>query len=106
MYWLDINREPVSPAELLNDIVAPVFQGEFLEGLESLLWRSFIEKAAIQFQEKSVAGFTQQPLIRECITEKIIEQLYPEITQGKRILFLEYLHDKGFSHYFCLVAQN
>jgi len=26
--------------------------------------------------------------------------------EGKRILFLEYLLDKGFSHYLSLVAQN
>jgi len=31
------------------------------------------------------------------------DQFYDE---GKRILFLEYLLDKGFSHYLSLVAQN
>ncbi|MGE5658563.1 MAG: NB-ARC domain-containing protein [Actinomycetota bacterium] len=81
MYWLAINREPVSPAELLNDIVPPIFQGELLESLESLQWRSLIEKVAIQFQGKSIASFTQQPLIREYITDQIIEKLYQEFSQ-------------------------
>ncbi|OCQ95005.1 hypothetical protein BCD67_02680 [Oscillatoriales cyanobacterium USR001] len=79
MYWLAINQEPVLPTELLNDIVPPVFQAELLECLESLQWRSLIEKSAIQVQEKSIFGFTQQPLIREYLTAKIIEQLYQEI---------------------------
>ncbi|MGB8690041.1 MAG: NB-ARC domain-containing protein [Microcoleus sp.] len=81
MYWLAINREPVWHTELLNDIVPPVFQAELLESLESLQWRSLIEKAAIQVQEKSIFGFIQQPLIIEYITQKIIEQLYQEITE-------------------------
>ncbi|MEG5082338.1 NB-ARC domain-containing protein [Microcoleus sp. AT8-B4] len=81
IYWLAINREPVLPTELLNDIVPPVFHAELLESLESLQWRSLIEKAAIQVPEKSIFGFTQQPLIRDYITEKIIEQLYQEITR-------------------------
>jgi hypothetical protein len=79
MYWLAINRKPVLPTELLNDILPPVFQAELLEGLESLQWRSLIEKSAIQGQEKYIFGFTQQPLIKDYITEKIIEQLYQEI---------------------------
>lgn len=81
MYWLAINREPVLPTKLLNDIIPPVFQGELLESLESLQWRSLIEKSTIKVQEKSVFGFTQQSLIREYITEKIVEQVYQEIAR-------------------------
>jgi hypothetical protein len=44
MYWLAINREPVSLSELREDIVSPVSQSKFLEALESLGRRSLIEK--------------------------------------------------------------
>lgn len=81
MYWLAINREPVLPTELLNDIVPPVFQAELLEGLESLQWRSLIETSAILVHGKTMTGFTQQPLVRDYITQQIIEQLYQEITR-------------------------
>ena len=80
MYWLTINQEPVLPTELLNDIIPPISQGELLESLESLQWRSFVEKSVIEVQEKTIIGFTQQPLFKTYIIEKIIEELYQEIT--------------------------
>jgi len=81
MYWLGINPEPVLPTELLNDIIPSVSSGELLEGLESLQWRSLIEKSAIQVDGKTMIKFTQQPLVRDYITEQIIEQSSQEATR-------------------------
>ncbi|MHC5599656.1 MAG: WD40 domain-containing protein [Nostoc sp.] len=71
MYWLAINREPVVAAVLQEDIVPAVSRANLLEGLESLSWRSLVEKSS--------GGFTQQPVVMEYITEQLIEQICHEI---------------------------
>jgi WD40 repeat protein len=75
MYWLAINREPISITELRDDVVAPISLTELLEVLESLNRRSLIEK--------NLASFTQQPVVMEYVTEQIIEQAYQEIDTCK-----------------------
>ncbi|MDM9381670.1 NB-ARC domain-containing protein [Chlorogloeopsis sp. ULAP01] len=74
MYWLAINREPVSFLQLQADIVSNVRTSEILEALASLQRRSLIEKNSI--------GFTQQPVVMEYMTERLIEQAYEEIITG------------------------
>ncbi|MHC5830588.1 MAG: hypothetical protein ACYT04_85250, partial [Nostoc sp.] len=71
MYWLAINREPVVAAVLQEDIVPAVSRANLLEALESLSWRSLIEK--------SFGGFTQQPVVMEYMTDQLIEQICQEI---------------------------
>lgn len=71
MYWLAINREPISLTELRDDVVAPISLTELLEVLESLNRRSLIEK--------NLASFTQQPVVMEYVTEQIVERVYKEI---------------------------
>jgi WD40 repeat protein len=71
MNWLAINREPVTLNDLQTDIVIELSKPQLLEALESLRWRSLIES--------SVAGFTQQPVVMESITEVFIEQIAHEI---------------------------
>ncbi len=73
MYWLAINREWTTIAELSEDIVPAVAKGKLLEALESLIWRSLIER-----QEGS---YTQQPVVMEYVTELLIEQITQEIAQ-------------------------
>lgn len=73
MYWLTINRETVSVEELQADITPTVATAKLLEALESLAWRSLIEK--------SVNGFTQQPVVMEYITEQIVEAIAQEILE-------------------------
>jgi WD40 repeat protein len=74
MYWLAINREPVSVEELQADIVPFVSPSQLVEALESLAWRSLIERNS--------DGFTQQPVIMEYMTEKLIEGMRQEIIQN------------------------
>ncbi|UKP01056.1 eIF2A-related protein [Nostoc sp. UHCC 0870] len=71
MYWLAINREPVTLAELQADFVANVPPRELLESLSSLQRRSLIEKSA--------GGLTQQPVVMEYVSNHLIEQVCEEM---------------------------
>ena len=71
MYWLAINREPVLLEELQEDFVSPISTSELLQALVSLQRRSLIEKIA--------DGFTQQPVVMEYATARLIEQICEEI---------------------------
>ncbi|MBW4595641.1 MAG: hypothetical protein KME46_22720 [Brasilonema angustatum HA4187-MV1] len=71
MYWLGINREPVSLSELREDIVSPIPPQKLLEALESLVRRSLVEKSAVTF--------TLQPVVMEYVTNRLIEQVCEEI---------------------------
>lgn len=82
MFWLAINREPVSHAELQADIVPLISRSKLLEALESLSLRSLIEK--------STTGFTQQPVVMEYMTEQFIEQVYEAIATENIHLLMKY----------------
>ncbi|MEH2119623.1 NB-ARC domain-containing protein [Nostoc sp.] len=94
MYWLAINREPITLSELREDIVSPVPQAKLLEALESLGRRSLIEKASLPealptptLIEKSEALFTLQPVVMEYMTSRLIEQVCEEIVTQNIDLF-------------------
>ncbi len=73
MYWLAIDREPVSMAELQSDLLPLRSTSVLLETLESLRGRSLIER--------TTEGFTQQPVMMEYITDQLVEQAYTELIQ-------------------------
>ncbi|GAB4383475.1 MAG: NB-ARC domain-containing protein [Elainellaceae cyanobacterium] len=75
MYWLAINREPVSLTELQADLIHPVTPGELLETLKSLQRRSLLEKTP--------DGFTQQPVVMEYVVEQFIQRCYQEIVDQR-----------------------
>ncbi|WNZ25788.1 NACHT domain-containing protein [Leptolyngbya sp. NK1-12] len=86
MYWLAINREYTSIAELLEDIVPPVSRSHLLEALESLSWRNLIEIAPrsyretpLQPREDSPGKYTQQSVVMEYVTEQFIEKIKAEL---------------------------
>ncbi|NJN87510.1 MAG: hypothetical protein HC881_15885, partial [Leptolyngbyaceae cyanobacterium SL_7_1] len=70
MYWLAINREWVSIADLRADMPVPN-QSKLLEALQSLGRRSLLEKANGQF--------TLQPVVMEYVTDRLIEKVTQEI---------------------------
>ncbi|PSB13648.1 hypothetical protein C7B76_19095 [filamentous cyanobacterium CCP2] len=74
MRWLAINREWTSISELAADIVPAVSRSDLLEALESLSWRSLIEKQG--------GRYTQQPVVMEYITGRLIEYVREEILHG------------------------
>lgn len=82
MYWLAINREPVTIKELQEDIMPPASKPELLQALESLGRRSLIEK--------NISGFTQQPVVMEYMIEQLIEQVHQELVEEKLSVFIDY----------------
>ena len=82
MYWLAINREPVSATELQTDIIHSTSSSQILEAIEYLSRRSLIEI--------TTTGFTQQSVIMEYVTEKIIDSVVEEIITEKIALFNAY----------------
>ncbi|XQQ06434.1 MAG: NACHT domain-containing protein [Leptolyngbya sp. IPPAS B-1204] len=71
MYWLAINREWSTIAELAEDIVPPIARARLLEALESLSWRNLIERGQ--------GRYTQQPVVMEYVTNRFVEQVVNEI---------------------------
>nr|WP_290223891.1 NB-ARC domain-containing protein [Trichocoleus desertorum] len=87
MYWLAINREPVTPAEISADMVPEISKLRLLQTLESLKWRCLIDTAKTTVGENGPVGFTQQPVVMEYVTEKLTEQVCEEIvTVSPRLL--------------------
>jgi hypothetical protein len=84
MYWLAINREWTTISELADDIFPIVSKANILEALESLSWRSLIDKQA--------GSYTQQPVVMEYVTERLIEQVTHEIAAASSPLSLFYSH--------------
>jgi WD40 repeat protein/transcriptional regulator with XRE-family HTH domain len=79
MYWLAINREPVSLLEIREDIVSQISPQKVLESLESLVRRSLIEKSA--------GLFTLQAVVMEYVTQRLIDQVCHEIANHSIDLF-------------------
>ncbi len=79
MYWLAIEREPVSILELREHILSPEAKQKIPETLRGLGQRSLIEKTA--------NGFTQQPVVMDYITERLIEESYQGIVSGEIKIF-------------------
>ncbi len=79
MYWLAVNREPVSLTELQNDILSLILPQQLLEALESLLRRSLVEKISNLF--------TLQSVVMEYITNGFIQNVWTEIKTQNLDLF-------------------
>jgi WD40 repeat protein/DNA replication protein DnaC len=97
IYWLAINRELVSIIELQEDIFPPVSQAKLLAALESLKYRSIIEKKALLF--------TLHPICMEYITERLIEEVCEEISAQEIIIFNSYTLLKAQARDYCRKAQ-
>lgn len=98
MYWLAINREWVSISELQADIFPTVSKNRLLETLEYLGRRSLLEKNA--------ARFTQQPVVMEYMTEKLIEEFYREIVECEPHLSLTHAPFKAQSQDYVRDVQS
>ncbi len=78
MYWLAINREPMSILELAEDIIPPEQPSALLEALGSLVRRCLIEEVATT--EQAAAAFTQQPIVMEYMTDRLIEHVVDQLS--------------------------
>jgi hypothetical protein len=82
MYWLAIHREWMTIAELTEDMVPAVPRTRLLEAIESLSWRNLIEQKQSEY--------TQQPIVMEYITNRLVEAIADEITSQDINLFNRY----------------
>ncbi|MER3434838.1 MAG: LuxR family transcriptional regulator [Leptolyngbya sp. ERB_1_1] len=82
MYWLAINREPVTVRELFNDLVEKPKFSELLASLGMLKRRSLIEPVD--------GRFTLQNVVIEYITNRLIKTVSQEIETGEFDLLNEY----------------
>jgi WD40 repeat protein/DNA-binding winged helix-turn-helix (wHTH) protein len=71
MYWLAIAQEAVGPQQLRDSLLRPVSKHALLEALRALRQRSLLEQSA--------AGFTQQNVVMEYMTERLVEAVCQEI---------------------------
>ena len=82
MYWLAIEREPITTDNLRQDIVPMVSKSQILESVISLRWRSLIEKNA--------SSFTQQPVVMEYMTDRIIDMAYSSTIERSPEFLMSY----------------
>lgn len=78
LYWLAIEREPMTPDRLQDRLFPPATQYEVLSALNSLRHRSLLET--------SVAGFTLQNVAMEYLTARFVNQVYTEIIDSNPML--------------------
>ena len=89
VYWLAINREPITLEQLQEDLVDSVTKFKLLDGLESLSRRCLIDKAEYN-ATKSGVRFTLQSVVMEYVTEQLIEKVCQEIVTQELELFRFY----------------
>ncbi|MBD2533594.1 NACHT domain-containing protein [Nostoc flagelliforme FACHB-838] len=82
MYWLAINREPVTFQELREDILSIKSKQRLFSSLGALERSSLLEK--------NQKGFTQQPVVMEYITKQLIEQIWQEVANEKTDFLVRY----------------
>ncbi len=75
MYWLAIEREPISLETLWKEVASFGSKKEVFDGLTSLRRRSMVEMSAI-------AHFTLQPVIMEYVTDTLMMQFCDEMSTG------------------------
>ncbi|MBD2503619.1 WD40 domain-containing protein [Anabaena azotica] len=106
IYWLAINREPITLTDLRADLVLPVSSMKLLEALDSLTRRSLIEKKSLP---PTPVQFTLQPVVMEYVTGQLIEQVCAEIlenTHNKPLLFHSHALIKATAKDYIRVAQT
>lgn len=82
MYWLAIEREPVTLTELHDNITPPIPRSDLLEAVGSLARRSLIEKQGKRY--------TQQSVVMEFLTQQLIDRIFAEIVSEELSLFVSH----------------
>lgn len=77
LFWLALEREPVSLAELRDNFLIEISSSEMLSGLQSLLQRSLIEKS------DQVGMFHLLPVLLEFVTDRLVNSITEQIAAGK-----------------------
>ncbi len=79
LYWLAVEREPISFTELRENIVSPQAKENISSTLQSLQRRLPLEKSTLR-------QFTLQPVLIEYITGRLIERIGEEISIGRSLI--------------------
>jgi transcriptional regulator with XRE-family HTH domain len=79
IYWLAIHRHPVLLSKLQSDILFHVKKSELIEVLQSLGWRSMIEKST----EPSEVLFTLPPIVMKYVANHFVEQVCEQVCEGE-----------------------
>ena len=75
MYWLAIAREPLAFADLQADLVTKNPKAKLMDAMSSLRQRSLTEK--------NIDTYTQQPVVMEYVTDRLIEQVDQELKESE-----------------------
>jgi len=73
-FWLAVNGEPTSIGTLAANLVPSPSRAQLLAALESLSWRSLIERRS--------QGYTQLPVVTEYARERLVEATVAAIAEG------------------------
>lgn len=92
VYWLAIERDPVSLEDLSRDIVDTVPRREVLAALKSLRWRCLVNR------KEGGATFTLQEVVLEYASELLVEQVCDEIIRESPTLLLTHALMKAQSN--------
>ena len=88
MYWLAINREPITLKQLQEDLVDSVTRLKLIDGLESLSRRCLIARTELDADgDESNVHFTLQSVVLEYVTNQLIEKVCQEIITQELELF-------------------
>ena len=85
--WLAVERQPVPVEVLLNDLVRPPGQGQFLEELQSLRRSSLVEETAGDSRDTPLR-LRLQNVVMEYVAERLVRTLQGELESGA----LDWLH--------------
>ncbi|MBE7385787.1 MAG: hypothetical protein F6J95_030900 [Leptolyngbya sp. SIO1E4] len=98
MYWLAIEREPVTIETLAANILESVAKRDLMEALKSLVRRSLIYPAAM--------GFTQQPVVMEYLVERLRVQMQQEIISQSPNLLISHALIKNQAKEYVKTSQQ
>ncbi len=76
LYWLAIKHRPVSLATLRSEMNLQASGSELIDALESLRWRSLIEKIT----EQEEVMFLLEPVVLKYVNRKFVEEVSKEIS--------------------------
>ncbi|MCU0569994.1 MAG: LuxR C-terminal-related transcriptional regulator [Oculatellaceae cyanobacterium Prado106] len=85
LYWLAINRTPVTPVQLQADQLTKLPVGEILKTLHSLRRQSLVERNPpdrSQPNDNQWDCFYLSEVVLSYTTDKMVEKLYEDLTQG------------------------
>jgi hypothetical protein len=76
LYWLAIKHRPVSLSTLRSEMILQTSGSELINALESLRWRSLIEKVS----EQDEVMFLLEPVVLKYVNRQFVDEVSREIT--------------------------